>query len=421
MVDFEPYITNAIRTAAGQFDALIETGRAGKCTDLRTEARIEGERKEEGGDAVLDAAKWNAYLAFDIIGDLAFGRSFGFCEAGWDTNGGIRKLRDRGEWAATVGQIPWIKSEFFSVDMLFSVTIPSLHHSNPNVVLRIDNAPSAWTPYFIFDPFFIHGLQAAQALGRIGIAAVDRRKSSPQDPNRKDILYWLLKAKDPDTGLPLPDREVKAEALTEMIAGSDTTGNTLTHIVDMLCRHPAALKNLQKELDTAFPAPLPQSKSVAPFNQCKGLLYVQAVIYETLRLRTTVSVGLPRVVKEGGAEVCGKWLEEGTVVSTPTYTVHRDERIWGKDALQFRPERWIITDDGKLRFHSELEKFFLGFSYGPRACIGRNVAFMELKKTVSTLFRRFDYRLVYPEMETWIREGFHLKCQELFVVIRKRE
>ena len=70
MVDFEPYITNAIRTAAGQFDALIETGRAGKCTDLRTEARIEGERKEEGGDAVLDAAKWNAYLAFDIIGDL---------------------------------------------------------------------------------------------------------------------------------------------------------------------------------------------------------------------------------------------------------------------------------------------------------------------------------------------------------------
>lgn len=45
---------------------------------------------------------------------------------------------------------------------------------------------------------------------------------------------------------------------------------------------------------------------------------------------------------------------------------------------------------------------------------------MELKKTVATLFRRFEYHLLYPERETWIREGFHLKCQELPVFIRER-
>lgn len=69
-------------------------------------------------------------------------------------------------------------------------------------------------------------------------------------------------------------------------------------------------------------------------------------------------------------------------------TIHRDERIWGPDALEFKPERWI----GDARF--PLEKYFLGFSYGPRACIGRNVAFMELKKTAATLFQRFNFRLV---------------------------
>ena len=63
----------------------------------------------------------------------------------------------------------------------------------------------------------------------------------------------------------------------------------------------------------------------------------------------------------------------------------------------------------------------MGFSYGPRACIGRNVAFMELKKTVATLFRRFQYRHVYPEMESYIREGFHLKCQLLPVFVSRRE
>ena len=193
------------------------------------------------------------------------------------------------------------------------------------------------------------------------------------DPHRKDILHYLLTARDPDTGGNLPDLEIKAEALTQLIAGSDTTGNTITHVIDMLIRHPVEYKKLQEELDQAYPSPL-EKNHVAMFVDCKDLPFTQGVIYETLRLRTTVSVGLPRVVPAGGATACGQHFVEGTVLSTPTYTTHRDIRVWGTDALEFRPERWIGTD------RIELEKAFLGFSYGPRACIGRNVAFMELKK-----------------------------------------
>lgn len=232
------------------------------------------------------------------------------------------------------------------------------------------------------------------------------------DPHRKDILYYLLTARDPDTGGDLPDREIKAEALTQLIAGSDTTGNTITHIIDMLLRHPDKYAKLKAELGEAYPSPLPENH-VALFVDCKDLPYTQGVIYETLRLRTTVSVGLPRAVPPEGAKVCGRWFKGGTVLSTPTYTTHRDTRVWGADALDFKPERWLGDK-------SELEKAFLGFSYGPRACIGRNVAFMELKKTVATLFRRFEYRHVFPERNTFIREGFHLKCQELPVFISKR-
>jgi len=206
---------------------------------------------------------------------------------------------------------------------------------------------------------------------------------------------------------------MKAEALTQLIAGSDTTGNTISHLIDMLMLHPQKLQALHNELDAAYPSPLPED-FVADFASCRDLPYTSAVIHETLRLRTTVSCGLPRVVAKGGANVCGKFFKEGTVLSTPTYTVHRDVRIFGNNALEFVPERWL----GEGRF--ELEKSFLGFSYGPRACIGRNVAFMELKKTVATLFRRFEYRRVYPEKETYIREGFHLKCQELPVFVSKR-
>jgi benzoate 4-monooxygenase len=272
----------------------------------------------------------------------------------------------------------------------------------------------AWTPYFYFDEFFRTGLRAAQSLASIGIAAVEKRKRAKVDPSRKDILYYLLAAKDPDTGSDLPDSELKAEALTQLIAGSDTTGNTITHVIDMLIRHPDKYKKLQDELDRAYPDPLP-ADHVAMFVDCKDLPYTEGVIYETLRLRTTVSVGLPRVVPPGGAVVCGEFFRGGAILSTPTYTTHRDPRVWGADALEFRPERWSGQD------RAELEKNFLGFSYGPRACIGRNVAFMELKKTVATIFRRFEYRHIYPEKDTSIREGFHLKCQELPVFVSRRK
>jgi len=311
---------------------------------------------------------------------MAFGNPFGFTAAGYDNVGFITKLRDRGEWCATVGQMPWIKT---------------------------------WTPYFFFDPFFSTGSKAAAALGKIGIAAVEKRKAHPADPSRKDILYYLFSATDPDTGSSLPDNEIKAEALTQLIAGSDTTGNTITHLIDMLMLHPDKLAKLQAELDTAFPSPLP-ADFVADWAECKDLPYVNGVIHETLRLRTTVSVGLPRVVSKGGMEVCEEFFEQGTVLSTPTYTTHRDPRVWGSNAVEFVPERW----EGEKK--AELEKAFLGFSYGPRACIGRNVAFMELKKTVATLFRRFEYRRVFPDDGSEIREGFHFKVQELPVFVHKR-
>lgn len=280
-----------------------------------------------------------------------------------------------------------------------------------------DHRHPAWTPYFYFDQFFTTGLKAAQALASIGIACVDKRinNSAEVDPNRKDILHYLLIARDPSTGGDLPNVEIKAEALTQLIAGSDTTGNTITHLIDMLIRNPDKCRKLQEELDRTYPSPLP-SDFVAMFVDCKDLPYTEAVIYETLRLRTTVSLGLPRVVPAGGAWVCGQFFKEGTVLSTPTYTVHRDERVWGPDALEFRPERWIGAPN-----RAEMENNFLGFSYGPRACIGRNVAFMELKKTVATLFRRFQYRHINPHQDSHIREGFHLKCQTLPVFIARRE
>jgi benzoate 4-monooxygenase len=97
----------------------------------------------------------------------------------------------------------------------------------------------------------------------------------------------------------------------------------------------------------------------------------------------------------------------------PTYTIHHSQEIWGPDADEFRPERWFqetLTERQKMAFNP--------FSYGPRACVGRNVAEMELALIVATVFRNFEFELRQGEFLT--REGFLRKPLGLEVGMRRR-
>jgi benzoate 4-monooxygenase len=101
---------------------------------------------------------------------------------------------------------------------------------------------------------------------------------------------------------------------------------------------------------------------VTTYEQVKHLPYLQAVINEGLRLHSTASMGLPRILPPGGGQVMirDRAYHEGSVVSVPTYSIHREEKTWGDDANVFRPERWL---EGNT---SNLLKAFNPFSMGPR-------------------------------------------------------
>lgn len=136
------------------------------------------------------------------------------------------------------------------------------------------------------------------------------------------------------------------------------------------------------------------------------------VINETLRIHSTSSLGLPRLVPPGpGVTVHKHHFPQNTVLSVPAYTIHHSPAIWGPDADAFRPERWdSVTEEQK--------NAFIPFSYGPRACVGRNVAEMELALIVSTVFRRYEFELQQAKLET--REGFLRKPLGCEVGMRRR-
>lgn len=269
-------------------------------------------------------------------------------------------------------------------------------------------------PYakYLPDPFFSRGMAAVENLAGIAIARVSERLANPSD--RVDLLARLMEGRD-ENGDKLGREELTAEALTQLIAGSDTTSNTSCALLYHCLCNPPVVRKLQAELDAALPDP----DVVPAFAQVKDLPYVDAVIKETMRIHSTSSLGLPRLVPPGPGITISSSLDPadthhfppGTVLSVPAYTIHHSSTIWGPDADMFRPERWEhVTDKQKAAF--------VPFSYGPRACVGRNVAEMELALIVATVFRRYEFELRQGDMET--REGFLRKPLALAVGMRRR-
>lgn len=118
----------------------------------------------------------------------------------------------------------------------------------------------------------------------------------------------------------LDDVDVAVEASMLLIAGTDTTGITLTYFVYAVLRRPELQKALEDEAATLSPNFTEQDISKLPL--------LSATIEETLRLYGAAPGSLPRVVPSGGAMMAGHFIPEGTIVSTQAYTFHRDAAIW---------------------------------------------------------------------------------------------
>lgn len=235
------------------------------------------------------------FLAFDIIGEYSFGVPFGFLNSGSDKYNLIHTVDTRGEVLNTIGHLPrWIR--------------PYIRH-------------------FRIDPFFYNGLRSTANLETIGRAAFGKRKAEASSARRKDLMSFLLNAKDPETGGPLPDEEVIAEAISFIVGGSDTTSSTMTNFMDFISRDQELQGQIFEELWKAFPGPI-ELGWVASEEAASKLLLLNASIKEVMRLRPTSSTGLERVVPQGGRDVAGTFLPAENLVSVPTVAIHHNDQIF---------------------------------------------------------------------------------------------
>lgn len=346
-----PMILNADRHYHGYIRKLLAHGFSDK--SLREQESVIQEyvnvlfqklhEVSQGGKTSVDIELWYNFMTFDLIGYLTFGESF-HC---------LTSSRFH-EWVEI----------FFSIakNMAFSQAIARFP--------RVFQAPlKMWAiPKSIKSDL--------KTLLRLTIEKVKYRLDAESAvPDFMDKLIDSYKSGK------MTFEQLMGNAGVLIGAGSETTATLLAGLTYMLLKNPQALHKLTKEIRETFQRA--DEITITRVSQCK---YLSACIEEALRFYPPSPQPHHRIVPPGGAVINGEYVPEGTAVAIPIYAACRSRRNFSQPNT-FIPERWMGEDP---QFQDDKRDASQPFHIGPRNCIGRNLAYVEMKVIIARLVWHFD-------------------------------
>jgi len=179
------------------------------------------------------------------------------------------------------------------------------------------------------------------------------------------------------------DKLLEDLVLNFLIAGRDTTAQAMSWCLWNIMQHPEVEQRILAEADNVFGAgPL-------SYEMLSKLDYLQAVISESLRLYPSVPID-PKQALADDTLPDGTWIARGSTVAYSAYSMGRSTRLWGQDAAQFKPERWLAMDAPPDAYTYPV------FHAGPRECLGKRLAMVEMKALLLTVLREVKLTLAVP-------------------------
>lgn len=237
-------------------------------------------------------------------------------------------------------------------------------------------------------------------------------------PDAPDYLQFFLESKKAYPNW-VNDNTVMTYVAVHVNAGGDTSAFTICTILYLILKHPTAFAKTVAEIRGAgFDTEQP-----VPYAECRQLPYFDAVCREGLRLQPILGMPMERTVPaEGLALPDNKVLviPGGTAVGINMWVSGRNKRLFGEDADEFRPERWLrAPGEQDEEFSERLKRYAaadISFGGGSRICLGKNLGVTETYKTLATLVNRYDVELAEPEKEweltgTWLRKPKNVKIK----------
>ncbi|KAM0559916.1 hypothetical protein ACHAPJ_003866 [Fusarium lateritium] len=238
-----------------------------------------------------------------------------------------------------------------------------------------------------------------------------RLESGVPDRPQSDFMSKILADRDGKERM-IPFQQLMAESVVFMNAGSETTAAALSSTLYYLISNPKCLNKLRAEVDARLSSGYDE---IVPYDAVKDLPYLRACIDEALRLRPPIAYALQRlVVSPEGATIAGNHVKQGTTVAVSPWTIHRNESLY-KNPDEFDPERWFDPDQ-----LANLRKYYIVFSQGPRQCLGRHIAIVELQILISTLTRRYNLALADEKKELEIYDRFNSNPGPLPIKVERR-
>ncbi|EDV24416.1 uncharacterized protein TRIADDRAFT_56197 [Trichoplax adhaerens] len=217
-----------------------------------------------------------------------------------------------------------------------------------------------------------------------------RRNLKNGIPCRRDILQQMIEAGDGDK---LTDEEIIAQAFIFLIAGYDTTANTLGFASYSLATNPDVQKKLRDEIDSLCP----DANSI-DYDTLFSLPYLDMVISETLRMYPPAYF-VNREAKED-ITINGLLVPKDIMVSFPIYGIHHNPELWPKPN-EFIPERFSPEEKAK-----QIPCSYLPFGGGPRNCVGMRLALLEAKLALVKIIQNFELKTVAEtEIPLKLRSG----------------
>ncbi|KAK0107616.1 hypothetical protein ONS96_003422 [Cadophora gregata f. sp. sojae] len=239
------------------------------------------------------------------------------------------------------------------------------------------------------------------------IATAENNDQSTKPPNTRTNLLYALSTQTRD------GEELCAQATAVLFAGRDTTAALICWCLLRLAQHPDIYDKLRKTVLTTFPPG--ESIGFAELKSCRSL---QHFINEVLRLHPAIPFNTRvankhAILPKGGGpkQDAPIAVYKGQTIAFSLYHMHRREDLWGKDAAEFKPERW----EQKVPTWQ-----FLPFSGGPRICIGQQYSLVETSFLIVKLLRSFDRMEPVGwtdasavkrgmDLTMWPRDGVHMR------------
>ncbi|KAK7952050.1 Cytochrome P450 monooxygenase BOA3 [Apiospora aurea] len=300
------------------------------------------ERVSSGATGGVDVTKAFEWLTFDIMGHLTFGEPFG----------AVKDARSH-YWVSIL------------LDSLFAASLYSMRPRMPGLGFVL-----GLVPYFSRSGQAIIASNKQHAdLTREKV----RKRIDLGDTHMDDFFDHALKHGD------LSEAELASEANVLLSAGAETSSTALAATFWFLTTNPATRQELQKEVRSSF-----GSYQAITGDAVAKLPYLNAALDESMRLFAPVPTGGPRI--SPGESVDGHYVPQGTSVTGAPFAMGRDPRcVPAHDA--FEPERWLGERKQKEKPYSA------PFSIGPRACLGINLSWLEMRITLAKLVYRYDWVL----------------------------